>query len=354
MRITVLWSSLASYSVAFFKELAQSQNCEIQLIFYRPTPDAPYKNFDLTFCSNAINRSETRDVDIAKAVHHFSPDCVLMSSWNFPDYMKLARRLRRRGTFVISTIDHQWEGTLKQWLGVISSRWFLKPSIDCFLVAGDRQAYFARKLGYDNILYGLYAAAVEEFKPITPLCKRNPSFLFIGRLAAEKGIKNLANAYRMYRQQCAEPWDLKVAGTGKLQPLLKDTAGVKTLGFVQPADLTELMQSARALILPSSWEPWGVVIHEAAAAGLPIIATYACGAVTSFVRDGINGFVIPPCVRAIKDAMLKMTLCEDDVLESWGIASQTLAGLWTPRKLAHYFVENLKFAMNKMPTASAR
>ncbi len=354
MRITVLWSSLAGYSVAFFKELVRFQNCEIQLIFLGATPQAPYENFDLSFCSTAINRCKSHDNDIAKAVFKFSPDCVLMSSWNFPDYMKIAKRLRSEGVFVVSTIDHQWEGTLKQWLGVVSSRWFLKPSIDCFLVTGDRQAYFAHKLGYDRILYGLYAAAVEEFRSAVPLCDRDPSFLFVGRLSAEKGLENLLTAYRMYRKQCASPWDLKVAGTGQLQSLLDDTAGVKPYGFVQPADLPALMQSARALILPSSWEPWGVVIHEAAAAGLPIIATYQCGAVTAFVRDGINGFVVQPFPQAIMDAMLKLSSLEADELECWGKASRTLAELWTPRKQARYFVNSVDFLINSLPKLLVR
>lgn len=348
MNITILWSPLASYTVAFFRELALSQNCKIQLIYWGSTPAAPYESFDLSFCSIAINRSESPEVDIEHSVNCFSPDAVLMSSWNFSDYMKITRRLRRKGVYVVSVIDHQWEGTLKQWLGVLSSRWFLKPSIDCFLVAGDRQAYFSRKLGYDNILYGLYAASVDEFKTTTPLSSRDPSFLFVGRLIAIKGIENLLTAYRLYRQQSTSPWGLKIAGTGNLKSLAKDTQGVELYGFVQPSDVPKLMQSARAFILPSIWEPWGVVIHEAAAAGLPIIATYDCGAVTSFVRDGVNGFIIQSNPSAIKDAMLKLTMCKVGELERFGQASQTLAGLWTPKGLAHYFATNVRFFLSSI------
>jgi hypothetical protein len=96
MRITVLWSRLASYSIAFFRELVRSQNCEVQLIFLGPTRQAPYESFDLSFCSTAINRSENRDVNIAKAVLDFSPDCVLMSSWNSPEYMKNCKKPEER------------------------------------------------------------------------------------------------------------------------------------------------------------------------------------------------------------------------------------------------------------------
>ena len=345
MKVTILWSGLASYTVAFFRELASSQGCEIQLIFYGPTSEAPYECFDLSFCKTAIDRTNRATVDIKDVVIKFSPDCILMSSWNFSDYMKIAKTMRSKGVFVVSTMDHQWQGTLRQWVGVISSRWFLKPSIDCFLVPGDRQAYFARKLGYHKILYGMFAATVEEFYAGVPIGERDSSFLYVGRLSPEKGIENLLVAYEMYRQQCTAPWELKIAGTGNLKTLTVNRPGVKVFGFVQPRQLPKLMQSARALILPSLWEPWGVVIHEAAAAGLPVIATYNCGAVPAFVRDGINGFVVQPSPHDLKDAMLKLSSYETERLQNLGKASETLAGLWTPSKLAKYFVENLRYAL---------
>jgi glycosyltransferase involved in cell wall biosynthesis len=345
MKITVLWSSLASYSVAFFKELVQSQNCELQLIYNSPTVQAPYKNFDLSFCKISINRSKQHHADITKAVSNFSPDSVLMSSWNFPEYMKITKKMRSKGVVVVSTIDHQWKGTLKQWLGVISSRWFLKPSIDGFMVTGDRQAFFARKLGYDNVIYGLCAAAVEEFTSPKAVSEREPNFLFVGRLSEEKGIENLMIAYGLYREDCRNPWGLKIAGTGKLRSVIDGVTGVTHLDFVQPADLPKVMESARALILPSKWEPWGVVIHEAAAAGLPIIATFECGAVTSFVHDGINGYIITPHPLSIADAMMKMTSLEKRRIDTMGKTSQSLAGISTPQRLAYTLVENLKEAM---------
>ena len=344
MKVAILWSSLANYSVAFFRELAQTHHCEILLIYHSPRSVAPYKSFDLSFCTQSINFSENSSIDISHAVSVFHPDCLLLCSWNFPDYMKIAKTMRQKGAYVVSTIDHQWEGRLKQWLGVITSRWFLKPRIDGFLVAGDRQANFARRLGYRNILYGLYAATVETFRTSIPLSIREPSFLFVGRIAPEKGIKNLIEAYRIYRHNSTLPWTLKIVGTGEMGLLAKNTPGVHTFGFVEPDKLPEMMHSSRALILPSLWEPWGVVIHEAAAAGLPIIATYACGAVTAYVREGINGFIVESDPVSIKDAMVKITQMESDALDNMGDGSKALAELWTPRKLAHYFFENLKSA----------
>ena len=220
-----------------------------------------------------------------------------MSSWGFPHYMRIAKKLRNNGSYIVSAMDNQWRGTIKQWLGVASSRWFLKRSIDTFLVAGDRQASFARKLGFDDVMYGCYAADIEKYHLEKTLSKRDKNFLYIGRLLKIKGIDILIDAYKTYRDAVDTPWGLIIAGTGEMESIGKGISGIQHLGFIPPAQLPLTMESARCLILPSRFEQWGVVIHEATAAGLPIISSHACGAVTTFVRDGVNGYIVPPNIK---------------------------------------------------------
>jgi glycosyltransferase involved in cell wall biosynthesis len=233
MRITILWSELASYNVAFFKELAVSEGFSIQLVYQKVSSDTPFEPFDLSFCETALEDSPQARPHLETLVDRFAPDCVLMISWNFSHFMRITRRLRRRGVYVISAIDNQWRGTLKQYLGILSSPLYLRPSIDTFLVSGDRQAAFAGKLGYPDLLYGYYAAEVERFLNEVPVTRRAHAFLFVGRLVWEKNIAGLASAYRRYREQVEEPWSLRVAGTGPLVEELKGIPGVELLGFVR-------------------------------------------------------------------------------------------------------------------------
>lgn len=341
MKITILWSSLSSYSVAFFRELSDAQHCQLQLIYQSPKSEAPYNQFDLKFCYQALQDSPSLKGKLDRLVFDFAPECVLMSSWPFKHFMKLTKKLRKQGVLVISSMDNQWRGTVKQRLGILLSRWFLKHSIDTFLVAGDRQADFARKLGYDNVLYGLYAGEVERFISDIPIGERPKYFLFVGRLVHVKGVRNLIKAYKSYREQSSAPWGLKIAGDGELRYLLEEVPGVEHLCFVQPDRMPEVMQNASCFVLPSLWEPWGVVIHEAASSGLPIIATYPCGATTTFVRDGVNGYIIPPRSKFLVEAMLRISTCDDTELELMSQKSLVLAKLWTPRKLAAYFVTSV-------------
>jgi glycosyltransferase involved in cell wall biosynthesis len=97
------------------------------------------------------------------------------------------------------------------------------------------------------------------------------------------------------------------------------------------------MRAARCLVLPSVWEQWGVVIQEAAASGLPVIASHRCGAVTAYLRDGVNGYIVPPRADEIAAAMARISRATEKELLAMSGAGVQLASLWTPSKLAAYF-----------------
>ena len=341
MNITILWSSLADYSVELFRELAEQEKCRLQIFYQSVDKKAPYDGFDLSFAEMSTNCSNITYKYLEEQVSRFTPRIILMSSWRYPLYMKLTKYMRKKGIYVISAMDNQWYGTPKQLLGVLTSKYFLKPSIDTFLVSGDRQAHFAKKLGYKEVMYGLYAADTKKYKNEKYITDRPKKFLFVGRLAAEKGIQSLIDAYLIYRNELDEPWDLEIIGTGPFENKLMNYPGVNYLGFVQPKDLNKFYNNARCFVLPSLREPWGVVIQEAASAGLPIIASYECGAITRFVFEGVNGIIINTNTESIKNAFIKMSCAKDEQLIEMSNNSVILAQLWSPSKLAKYLIGNL-------------
>jgi glycosyltransferase involved in cell wall biosynthesis len=75
---------------------------------------------------------------------------------------------------------------------------------------------------------------------------------------------------------------------------LRDQPGVTDRGFTQPSEQAKIFAEHGAFVLPSKFEPWGVVIAEAAASGLPLICTTACGAALDLVRPGVNGLLTEP------------------------------------------------------------
>lgn len=115
--------------------------------------------------------------------------------------------------------------------------------------------------------------------------------LYAGRLAAEKGVGTLLDAWA----RLGPGYALRVAGDG---PLARRVAaaggGVEWLGQRSAAEVTAAMQDATVLVFPSEWhEPFGLTLVEALATGLPVIAT-ARGAAPEIIEDGVTGRLVPP------------------------------------------------------------
>jgi glycosyltransferase involved in cell wall biosynthesis len=115
-------------------------------------------------------------------------------------------------------------------------------------------------------------------------------FLYVGRLAPEKDVGTLLEAWR------SVPAPLILAGDGPDRDALEALApaGVEFRGTVSPEEVTMLLGGARALLFPTrSNEGAGRSVIEAYAAGVPVIAT-ALGALPEMVEHDMSGMLVPP------------------------------------------------------------
>lgn len=113
--------------------------------------------------------------------------------------------------------------------------------------------------------------------------------LFVGRLTHEKGVRSLLDAWTQF----APPMDLEIAGDGELAPEVARAAEqcsrIHWHGRLEKERLYGLMKNAAALIVPSTWfEPFGMVVVEAFAMGIPVIAS-RMGALSSIVEHRRTG-----------------------------------------------------------------
>jgi glycosyltransferase involved in cell wall biosynthesis len=136
-------------------------------------------------------------------------------------------------------------------------------------------------------------------------------FLHVGRLAAEKGVDRILDAYRLASSSLAgrRPVHLIVAGDGPVLPALRGAApaGVTFLGNLDRLKaLPALYASADAFLFASHTETLGLVILEAMASGLPVIAAPA-GGVADHLRHEENGLAYPPGdVTAMAEAIERL------------------------------------------------
>lgn len=123
------------------------------------------------------------------------------------------------------------------------------------------------------------------------------SFLFLGRISEEKGIKVLLEAWSQV-EAASNLGELIIAGDGPLKDWLSNQAlGFRRLRVVEFAAgqiKSNLIQESLAVVVPSVWaEPFGMVVEEAFCAGKPVIAS-RIGALPERVEHGATGWLYPP------------------------------------------------------------
>jgi len=124
-------------------------------------------------------------------------------------------------------------------------------------------------------------------------------FLFVGRVASNKGLPTLLEAVARLDARVRRPLLLMGRDWGERAHLetrareLGIADSVRFLGHVEPASAYRaVIRHARALVLPSEWEAFGLVLLEAMAAGTPVVAT-AVGGVPEVLDGGRAGRLVP-------------------------------------------------------------
>ena len=149
-----------------------------------------------------------------------------------------------------------------------------------------------------------------------------PLISFAGRLVYEKGVQHLLTAVPLLREK--HP-DLRVviAGDGPYRTELEDlaTPGVTFAGFLGGHELTALMGASDCYVVPSIYEPFGMVALEAAAAGTPV-AVADTGGLTEIVEHGVTGVKFAPGDPAALAAATGAVLADRDYARSLALRAR--------------------------------
>lgn len=290
MNVLVLYTRLTGYWLACMRK-DYELNGNTYLVFRTPpSKDAPFK-IESEEGIEICDFNPAKMAEIRKQISGFEPNTVYISGWSNKHYLEIAKFYKDKGLPVVTGMDNQWLGTLKQHLATVFSKWMVRKYFTHIWVPGQPQYYYARKLGFkpEYILGGLYCADELLFNGITQN-EHKKELIFIGRIVDHKGVKELFEVIEDLISSNQFKLKLHIIGNGPLEHLIPKHENIKHTAFVDPEKLPELLINAGTFILPSLYEAWGVVVHEAALAGLPIITTYQCGAGTELVIDHFNGY----------------------------------------------------------------
>jgi glycogen synthase len=165
-----------------------------------------------------------------------------------------------------------------------------------------------------------------------------PRVLFVGRLAAQKGVSTLLEAVPLLRARAA----VILVGDGPQRPALERQAGrlgpgrVRFQGFVPHAEVPAWLAAADVLVLPSIYEELGSVLLEAMAAGLPVVAS-AVGGIPDAL--GAAGRLVPPHDPAALAAAVDEVLDDPALAADLGNAARRRAAAFSWDVLAGRVLE---------------
>ncbi|MDX1546582.1 MAG: glycosyltransferase family 4 protein [Rhodothermales bacterium] len=346
-RVAFLFTRLSGYIAACLKTLKERHGVELLVVRQPPAQEAPFAAAYFDWIDALHDRRALGPAELDDVLRRFDPQAVYLSGWSDRGYLQVARRLRKRGAVVVAGSDTQWSGSLRQQVGRLIAPVYLHPAIDALWVPGERQRWLAAKLGFtgERCWEGVYACDWARFAEAYHRTRgdRPRAFLFVGRYVPVKGLDVLTDAYRIYRTRVSRPWPLLCAGAGAYKPLLAEQDGIVDMGFVQPDALAGLMERASAFVLPSKREPWGVVVQEAAASGLPVLCSEACGAAVHLLRDGYNGFLFETGNAAhLAQGMVRVSEASDEQWAAMSLHSHLLSKQFTPQRWADTLVSGVQ------------
>jgi glycosyltransferase involved in cell wall biosynthesis len=168
-------------------------------------------------------------------------------------------------------------------------------------------------------------------------------FLFVGRLVRSKGVFDLLAAYASLSANLRSEIGLVFAGDGSARAELESSArdiypgGVQFAGFIQRDDLATYYALAECLVMPTHTDPWGLVVNEAMACGLPVICTNVAGCASDLVHE--NGILVEPADVTQLAAAMHHIASDSKLRQSMSERSVDLIQNFSPEACASGFAE---------------
>jgi glycosyltransferase involved in cell wall biosynthesis len=238
---------------------------------------------------------------------------VVLSGYSDLGRLRMFRWCRRHGVPVFLSADSNAHGDRARGLRRVAKNLIVRSVVRCcsaILVFGSEGARYYHRYGArdDQIVYfpsepdyqmieSLGAAECDVVAREFSLDRQRHRFIYCGRLEAEKRPDLAVSAFVRVASEVSD-WDLLVVGDGSMRQQCErlvppELAGrVRFVGFVpEPKRLAALYHLSDVLVVPSDSEAWGLVVNEAMAAGLAVVASHVVGAIPELVYPGLNGSV---------------------------------------------------------------
>ena len=325
-RVAVIWIDWYAYHVARFRGLLETPGLQghvagIELVggvgvhaglkFREPLPaDLPVTT--LLEDGNWQDASKLRlSRRLWQALTRLDPDVVLVPGYYTLPGIAAALWARAHGRVSVLMTESTAEDHRRSGPRELAKSLLVRSLFDWAVTGGTAHRRYLAQLGfaedrvarfYDVVDNTAIAHATSALRS-TPESPTHPFFLYVGRLAPEKNLAGLVDAWLAYRRG-GGAWPLVLAGDGPERTALEQqlagspfAADVTFTGLCTSHQLMPLYAAAGCFVLPSTREPWGLVVNEAMAASLPVLVSRRCGCAQDLVEEGKNGYSFDPIAR---------------------------------------------------------
>ncbi len=361
-RVLFLAGAPAPYREPLFEQLAESSRYEIRVLYCRKRqPDQGWnltkRNYSAVFLKNLSPARwkgkfliTNLNPGVLKQLRNYQPDAVVVHGYNSLTMLLAVGWCNRHGVPVLMRSDSNIQiERVKPRLHLMAKRMvlaFLVKRITAFLTIGKMNSAYWRYYGalQSQILPASFAIDTEYFGREADRYRADWGrarsengwqskflLLYVGRLVRFKRVDTLIEAVRLALKDGLNV-ELLIVGDGaerkRLEALASDLAQIHFLGFKDWRSLPQYYGVADLLVLPSEDEPWGLVINEAMASGLPVLAVRSAGAARELIDHKRNGFLTPDGTTPTLVAALKQACTSRNDLSTLGRRARRASRAW--------------------------
>lgn len=355
---------IAPYRIPVFNALARREEIELHVVFLSRT-DSSMRHWhvyeeEIQFSYEVLPCWRRRvgkfnvllNRGLPETLRKFAPDVIICGGYNYVSSWQALRWAKRHHVPFVLWSESTGNDRRKKHAPMEFLKSRFVGSCDGFVVPGQSARDYLLSLGVgagnisiapnavDSALFASAGAAVQQHEAQlrAQLALPERYFLFVGRLVSAKGVDDLLDAYQRLTPALREQVGLVFAGEGAMRADLESRARdihpgrVHFAGFVHRDALAAYYALAECFVFPTRTDPWGLVVNEAMACGLPIVCTRVAGCAADLVQE--NGRLVSPAnVDELANAMEDIAT-NSDTRERMARESRQVINTHSPERCA--------------------
>jgi glycosyltransferase involved in cell wall biosynthesis len=308
IKVALVLNMPTPYKTPVFQRLSERPDINLTLIYCSHSePDREWvqnpSGLSEIFIDERVVSWRGRYIHFATGVWRelgvLKPDVVVTGGYN-PTHLLAFLYCLLRGARHISNTDGDYQSEARLSAVHRAIRWAVSLRTKAYIGPSDSSLRLFRSWGVaDHRLFKAPLSVDNDAFHSAHGGDREFDFLFCGRLAVVKDPLFALAVCAGVAEKLNRRVKILVLGSGPLaeavDAMANDTPTIEVTrpGFVQSSETSLWFQRSRLFLFPTNWDPWGLVVNEACAAGLPVLASPEAGAARELVRDGENGYVLP-------------------------------------------------------------